>query len=84
MLLQVRIFNYNGDQSREIYHTKRMQRLFLLIVSVLPCFVLIFYFILRLAGLFVLWYRRFSPSSLLIQIDLGVDQFRIYLSRVPV
>jgi hypothetical protein len=26
MLLQVRIFNYNGDQSREIYHTKRMQR----------------------------------------------------------
>ena len=26
MLLQVRIFNYNGDHSREIYHTKRMQR----------------------------------------------------------
>ncbi|VAH59467.1 unnamed protein product [Triticum turgidum subsp. durum] len=22
----VRIFNYNGDHSREIYHTKRMQR----------------------------------------------------------
>jgi hypothetical protein len=26
MLLQVRIFNYDGDHSREIYHTKRMQR----------------------------------------------------------
>ncbi|KAJ3687894.1 hypothetical protein LUZ61_017058 [Rhynchospora tenuis] len=24
----VRIFNYNGDHSREIYHTKRMQRVF--------------------------------------------------------
>jgi DDB1- and CUL4-associated factor 13 len=24
--LQVRIFNHNGDHSREIYHTKRMQR----------------------------------------------------------
>ena len=28
ILLQVRIFNYLGDHSREIYHTKRMQRFF--------------------------------------------------------
>lgn len=28
IFLQVRIFNYLGDHSREIYHTKRMQRFF--------------------------------------------------------
>ena len=29
LTLQVRIFQYNGGHSREIYHTKRMQRFLL-------------------------------------------------------
>ena len=49
-LVQIRIFPYNGGHSREIYHTKRMQRFtsiflssFSPLVRILELFVLFFF-----------------------------------------
>jgi hypothetical protein len=56
ILLQVRIFNYLGDHSREIYHTKRMQRFFF----VPTVFVSPHFFFLVTVGTLI-----FRPKSIL-------------------